>query len=366
MPFEHWFVENTYHGDEFKDANEFLKLKQASSLTLSVALLTFNDAERIYSLITGMKKVLTEIHPIADQIAVIDAGSSDGTADMARSLGVEVYEAEGIMADKGALYGRGESWWKSLAVMRGDLLVWLDPRARKFHPSSAMSLAGPLLRVPSLQLVKAFGHESGEGAGRKDGGSTHEDTPLEINWGGSAMPRREAGMVAGRMRVQALSPRDLLGLDSAALAALPPHTILQTLFPSLAGVMSPFGRDIAGRREAMLLMPVMTGENFEVGLLLSVAARYGTRSVAQVELRHGLPTPAPKPGLRNALEVLQVLSVRLDDNPRMKRFAIELAERLQHESEGRGRPSTSDRSTQPVEVRALAPVERPPMRDMLG
>ncbi|MEO6457915.1 MAG: universal stress protein [Chloroflexia bacterium] len=366
MPFEHWFVENTYHGDEFKDANEFLKLKQASSLSLSVALLTFNDAERIYSLITGMKKVLTEIHPIADQIAVIDGGSSDGTVEMARSLGVEVYEAEGLLADRGALYGRGESWWKSLAVLRGDLLVWLDPRARKFHPSSAMSLAGPLLRVPSLQLVKAFGHEHAEGAGRKDGGSAHEDTPSEINWGGSAMPRREAGMVSGRVRVQALSPRDLLGLDSAALAALPPHTILQALFPSLAGVMSPFGRDMAGRREAMLLMPVMTGVNFEVGLLLSVAAQYGTRSIAQVELRHGLPTPAPRPSLRSALDVLQVLSTRLDDNPRMRRFAVELVERLQHESEGKGRPTASDRSAQAVEIRALAPVERPPMREVMG
>ena len=369
MPFERWFVENTYHGDEFKDADEFLRLKQASNLSLSVALLTYNDAERIYSLITGMKKVLTELHPIADQIAVIDAGSSDGTAEMARSLGVEVYEAEGLLADRGALYGRGESWWKSLAVLRGDLLVWLDPRARKFHPGSAMSLAGPLLRVSSLQLVKAFGHEHSDstgGTGRKDAGSAHEDPSSDINWGGSAMPRREAGMVAGRVRVQALSPRDLLGLDSAALTALPPHTILQALFPSLAGVMSPFGRDIAGRREAMLSMPVMTGENFEVGLLLSVAAQYGTRSIAQVELRHGLPRSAPKPGLRNALDVLQVLSVRLDANSKMRRFAVELAERLEHESEGRGRYTASDRSAQAIEIRALAPVERPPMREVLG
>ena len=172
--------------------------------------------------------------------------------------------------------------------------------------------------------------------------------------------------MVGRVRVQALSPRDLLGLDSAALAALPPHTILQALFPSLAGVMSPFGRDIAGRREAMLSMPVMTGENFEIGLLLSVAARNGTRSIAQVELRHGLPRLGPKPGLRNALDVLQVLSARLDDTPRMRRFAVELAERLQHESEGGGNSHASAGLAQAVEIRALAPVERPPMREVLG
>jgi len=70
--------------------------------------------------------------------------------------------------------------------------------------------------------------------------------------------------------------------------------------------------------------------------------------------------------LRNALDVLQVLSVRLADNPRMRRFAVELADRLKHESEGNGHSVTSDRSAQVVEIRALAPVERPPMRDVLG
>ncbi len=362
-PFERWFVENTYHGDEFKDADEFLRLKQASNQTLSVALLTFNDAERIYSLITGMKKALTEIHPIADQIAVIDAGSSDDTADIARSLGVEVYQAEGILADRGALYGRGESWWKSLAVLRGDLLVWLDPRARRFHPSSAISLAGPLLRVPSLQLVKAFVSDHAVGVGKKDAPGATEDMPIDINWGGSAMPRREAGMAA-HVRVQALSLQDMLGLDSAVMAALPPQTILQTLFPSLAGVMSPFGRDIAGRRDAMLSVPVMTGENFELGLLLSIAAQYGTRSIAQVELSHAVPAPPPRPGLRSALDILQVLSARLESNPKMRRFVTELTERLRDETEGRGRSTARAASVPAIEVRALAPVERPPMRTL--
>jgi glucosyl-3-phosphoglycerate synthase len=364
-PFERWFVENTYHGDEFKDADEFVRLKQASNLTLSVALLTFNDAERIHSLITGMRKVLTEIHPIADQIAVIDAGSTDDTTAIARSLGVEVYQSEGILTTKGALYGRGESWWKSLAVLRGDLLVWLDPRAHRFHPSSAISLAGPLLRIPSLQLVKAFVSDHAAGTGRKDMPGVPKDAYLDINWGGSTMPRREDGMGTRHVRVQALSLRDILGLDSGVLSSLPPQTILQALFPSLAGVISPFGRDIAGRRDAMLSVPVMTGENFDIGLLLSIAEQYGTRAIAQVELSHAIPSPPPRPGLRNALDILQVLSARLESNPRMRRFATELAERLRNEAEAPGRSTSHARSAQAVEVRALAPVERPPMREAL-
>src|SRR5207244_7002364 len=58
MPFEHWFVENTFHGDEFKDPNAFVEAKRRSGLSISVALLTSNDSAHIYSAITGLKKVL--------------------------------------------------------------------------------------------------------------------------------------------------------------------------------------------------------------------------------------------------------------------------------------------------------------------
>ena len=139
-----------------RDFEHALEMANDSQYGLTGAIYS-NDAAHMHSVITGLKKVLVEMHPIADQIAVIDAGSSDGTAELARSLGVEVYSCAELLPEKGNLHGRGESWWKSLAALRGDVLVWLDPRARRFHPSTAMSLAGPLLRVPTLQLVKAYG-----------------------------------------------------------------------------------------------------------------------------------------------------------------------------------------------------------------
>src|SRR4029453_4810209 len=157
MPFEHWFVEHTYHGDEFKDPDEFLKAKRASGLTLSVAILTSNDEKHIYSVLTGLKRVLVEMHPIADQTGGGAPGSTDNTLQRAREMGVEVYQAGEILPAQGDLHGRGESLWKSLSVLRGDIIVWLDPRAKKFHPSTVLSLAGPLLRHSTLQLVKAFG-----------------------------------------------------------------------------------------------------------------------------------------------------------------------------------------------------------------
>lgn len=362
LSFEHWFVENTYHGDEFKDADEFLKAKAACGLSISVALLTSNDAAHLYSTLTGLKRVLREMHPLADQIAVIDAGSSDGTVDIARSLGVEVFEASSLLPRQGSLHGRGESLWKSLSVLWGDVVVWLDPRAQRFHPSTALSLAGPLLKMPHLQIVKAFEpfqpekskrgqSEQGEGEAR-DGFS-----PVDMSWGGFVVPRRQEGFSLRRVRVQALKPSDLETLTPTQMATLPPRTILQVLYPALAGVIAPFGHDTAARREAMLDVPIFAGENMDLGLLLSIAAEYGSGAIAQVELRHAQPAPHPQPGLRNAIDVLQVLARRLPDQE-MRRCAAETAERLQHGIEG----PTSGPS---VEVRALGPVERSPIGRVL-
>ncbi|MDQ3929816.1 MAG: hypothetical protein M3328_11825 [Chloroflexota bacterium] len=365
LPFEYWFVENTYHGDEFRDPEEFLKLKQATGLSISVGLLTSNDARHLYSMIMGLRKVLMEMHPLADQIAVIDAGSGDETLEIARSLGVEAYSVTELLPDEGSLHGRGESWWKSLAVLRGDIIVWLDPRATRFHPSAALSLAGPLLRNPNLQLVKAFSLTQHDPHGaavpkEQEGRQGVGSASLDVSWGGFVVPKRDgAWPFAKRIRVQALKPSDLAALTPTQFAALPPRTILQVLASSLAGVVDPFGRDYAARREAMLSIPVFSGPNLELGMLLSVASRWGSRSLAQVELRHAQPAPPPQPGLPIAIDVLQVLAHRLEDD-QLAGIASEIAARLQTELQG---PAGADTG---IEVRALNPVERPPMSTVLG
>jgi glucosyl-3-phosphoglycerate synthase len=361
MSFEHWFVEHTYHGDEFKDPGEFIRAKQDAGLTLSVALLTSNDAKAVRSGLTGLKKVLQEMHPIADHLVVIDSGSTDGTADLALSMGAEVYQAADILPEQGALHGRGECWWKSLAVIESDIVVWLDPRARRFHPSTVLSLAGPLLRVPSLHMVKAFAQAEAPESPPDRHHIRDEFSPIDMSWGGFVVPRRDADAYSGQVRVQAFKPADLEALTSAQIATLPPRTLLQVLSPALAGVISPFGRDIAARREAMLSVPVFAGDNFEVGLLLSVAALYGASAIAQVELRHARPSGPPPPGLRTVIDLLEAMSLRLQ-SPQMRRLALTIAERLQRELEGR-RPALT---TSPLfEVRALGPVERPPMNTVL-
>jgi glucosyl-3-phosphoglycerate synthase len=365
MPFEHWFVEHTYHGDEFKDPEEFLKAKRASGVMLSVGILTSNDSKHIHSVLTGLKRVLVEMHPIADQIVVVDAGSTDGTVEIARGLGVEVFQSGEILPAQGDLHGRGECWWKSLAVLHGDIIVWLDPRARHFHPGTALSLAGPLLRVSTLQLVKAFGQTDTPDGPPRAARKKDDFSPVDMSWGGFVVPRRDSESPSDQVRVQALKPSDLASLSPVQIGMLPPRTLVQVLSPSLAGVVAPFSRDIAARREAMLALPVFAGENLDLGLLLSVAAEFGTNAIAQVELRHHQPGPPPAPGVRSAIDILQAMSYRLHD-PGMRKYAAEITDHLQKELEGKRATPRSEGAASMFEVRALGPVERPPMRRVLN
>jgi glucosyl-3-phosphoglycerate synthase len=44
--------------------------------------------------------------------------------------------------------GKGEAMWKSLAVLRGDIVVWLDADVVDFDPAFVTGLVGPLLDDP--------------------------------------------------------------------------------------------------------------------------------------------------------------------------------------------------------------------------
>jgi hypothetical protein len=211
-------------------------------------------------------------------------------------------------------------------------------------------------------MVKAFGQTEAPEAPPDRHHARDDFSPVDMSWGGFVVPRRDADAYSSQVRVQAFKPADLEALTTAQIATLPPRTLLQVLSPALAGVISPFGRDVAARREAMLSVPVFAGDIFEVGLLLSVASQYGAGAIAQVELRHARPSGPPPPGLRTIIDLLEAMSLRLP-SPQMRRQAFTIAERLQRELEGR-RPALT---TSPLfEVRALGPVERPPMNTVLG
>ena len=85
---------------------------------------------------------------------VVDAGSGDGTADVARARGAEVYEEDELMPDFGPVVGKGDAMWRSLSVARGERVVFADADTANFGRHFIYGLLGPLLAERKVRFVK--------------------------------------------------------------------------------------------------------------------------------------------------------------------------------------------------------------------
>lgn len=79
--------------------------------TLTIAILTLNEAKRISACIRSAQ--------FADQVLVVDGGSTDGTAELARELGAEVH----VHAD---WQGFATQRNRQIGYARGDFVLFLD------------------------------------------------------------------------------------------------------------------------------------------------------------------------------------------------------------------------------------------------
>ncbi|HMA35063.1 MAG TPA: hypothetical protein VKY74_11365, partial [Chloroflexia bacterium] len=318
---EQWFVENTYQRDEFANLAKWLQARADRQAHISVVLPTRNDAGRIVSLLTGMRRALQvdPPEPIADEILVVDAGSQDDTASLAAGQGVPVLRLAPPAGARSLLVGPAAVLGGALNLAMGDILVWLDPQAGRVHPSYVALLAGPLLHDPQVLLVKPFWATDARGA-------------AEI----------EAPGGLADARFSAISVDDLLAWPIPRLATLPLHSWLRAFYPRLGAVMQPLGRLFAARISLLReLLPALDAYEaaaraerdrtpafspntaFFAGMLLETATRHSTRAIAQVEMqtrprghsRQSVVNPDVRQ-LRQVAELLAFFAARPDSVPR--------------------------------------------------
>jgi glucosyl-3-phosphoglycerate synthase len=179
---------------------------------------------------------------VIDQVAVVDAGSSDGTAELAAAAGAEVYQQAELLPDQGPVLGKGDAMWRALTVLRGDVVCFLDGDSEHFGPHFACGLAGAVACEPEVRFAKAF-YRRPFRAGA-----------VELPEGGG--------------RVNELMARPLL----------------RQFFPELAEVRQPLAGEIAGRRDLLERLPFATGYAVEIAMLIDAYREVGLDGLAQVDL----------------------------------------------------------------------------------
>jgi nucleotide-binding universal stress UspA family protein len=272
-----WFAENTYHSREFADLRMLVDLKDKEGFTISLGLPALNEEKTVGKVIQTIRSTLVEEYPLLDEIILIDSGSIDYTRDIALDMGIPVHIHQEILPQYGTHRGKGEALWKSLHVLSGDIIVWIDTDIKNIHPRFVYGVLGPLLRDHHVKFVKGYYRR-----------------PL----------RQGEKMVAGGGgRVTELTARPFFNL----------------FFPELSGLIQPLAGEYAGRREILERLPFFTGYGVETGLLIDILNKYGLSAIAQVDLLERIHHNQPLPSLsKMSFTIMQVVFNRLEKRHRAR------------------------------------------------
>src|SRR5213593_2245780 len=267
-----WFVENTFSSSEFADLRRLVEAKERENLRISVGLPTLNEEATIRQVIRAIRSRLVERFPLIDELVVIDSRSEDRTRKIAEDEGVPVFIHDEILKETGSHRGKGEALWKSLHVLTGDIVVWVDTDVTSAHPKFVYGIVGPLLMRPDLQFVKAF-----------------YQRPLHIG---------DELQATGGGRVTELAARPILNL----------------FFPELSGIVQPLSGEQAGRRTLLEQLPFFSGYGVETGLLVDTLQRAGLGAIGQVDMKQRIHRNQSLYNLsKMSFEVLQVAIKRLGE-----------------------------------------------------
>jgi glucosyl-3-phosphoglycerate synthase len=235
-----WFEQRSYHHRDFAS----LGLPSGNGAERPSTTLIF-PARNVAGTIGSILQVVNDLAArtgLPDQVIVVDADSPDGTADIARAHGAEVYSENQLMRAYGPAQGKGDAMWRALSVARGDIVMFADADTEDFKEQFVYGTLGPLLADPGLQFIKA--------AYRRP------------------FLQGEEKILDGGGRVTELMAKPLLNL----------------FYPELAGFVQPLAGEFAARREVFGNVPFFTGYGVEIGMLIDVYDRVGLDAMAQIDL----------------------------------------------------------------------------------
>jgi glucosyl-3-phosphoglycerate synthase len=230
-----WYRSNTFDHVDFPAQ----RLAGERESTVSLCLPARDEARTIGPILERLVP-LRELGAV-DQIVVVDH-SSDQTAEIARQMGVEVYDQEELHPELGPVLGKGDAMWRALRILTGDVICFLDADSEHFGAHFACGLLGPLLCREGISFVKGFYRR-----------------PFRVG---------ELTLPDGGGRVTELTARPLLNL----------------FYPELAAIQQPLAGEVAARRSLLEQLPFATGYGVDIALLIDAYSAVGLGALAQVDL----------------------------------------------------------------------------------
>ncbi|HAJ95162.1 MAG TPA: glucosyl-3-phosphoglycerate synthase [Actinobacteria bacterium] len=275
MDIDDWYDNNTFHYKQFS-VKKLVRIKKKKNVGISLCFPTLNEEQTIGKILSIVNKTIYE-PGLVDEVIVIDSNSSDNTADIVESAGFEVYQHKDILHKYGSYEGKGDALWKSLSVLKGEIILWCDSDIVNFRPGFIYGLLGPLLLDERISYVKAFYRR-----------------PLKID---SSYMKSEGG------RVTEILVRPIINL----------------FYPKLSKIFQPLSGEYAGRRRVLEKIPFSTGYGVEIGMLIEIYERFGLETIAQVNVKRRVHRNKPLAELsKMSFGIMQAITRKLEYYKKIK------------------------------------------------
>ncbi len=271
-----WFESHTFHSQDFSNLQALLLLKEKRGLKISLCLPALNEEATIGTIITTLKSSLYDDTRLIDEIVVIDSASTDRTREISKDAGAKVFMHKDVMPSLGTYKGKGEALFKSLFVLEGDIIVWIDADIKNMDPRFVYGLIGPLLRNQNILFTKGF-----------------YVRPI-------------------------LSGNDLKPVGGGRVTELLARPLINAFYPELAGFIQPLAGEYAGFKHVLTQIPFPAGYGVEISMLISLLNLIGIDAMAQVDLELRIHRNQRLTDLsKMSFGILQTFLRRLQENHRI-------------------------------------------------
>ena len=174
---------------------------------------------------------------------VLDGGSTDRTADIARQSGVDVLHIPSVMPELGEVLGKGDSLYRGTRAIDADWYVFLDADIANIDVSHIAALVAPIATATDTGIVFV------------KGGFVRVDE--------NGAPRAVPG---GRVTEEVARP------------------FLRTVSAELAALSQPLSGQVAIRADVARSIPFVTGYGVEIAMLIDVWRAHGPEAIVEADM----------------------------------------------------------------------------------